>query len=334
MKGAYQRLQTITAGFKHLYVESKEVWRLSKLSPDMVTRRDRELIRTNKESVKKVAVFFVSQMPPVIGLLPIAVALTFPKHILSHHFWDDAQKEEFIQADRARQVQLSRQAIADFAPLLQMGPPSRRQASDMASPSDRDLSDGVETWKSSEHDWTRLHTWTTMFQQHKVLPQIDNRRARRLIHAHNICDSRIAEVVTPFFVQHGWLIDRAKDIVRDDALLLRDGLSDLTTRELQLAAFRRGFAPDASSSSSSSSPIAMKNDLDRWLTEQVTAHDRERILQECVTVPVPLYSYALVYLQAFNAATSASSSSSSSLSSSSSSAAAAAASSSSSSSSS
>lgn len=296
MKKAFQRVQTVTTGFKHLYLESKEVWKLSKLNPHVISRRERELIRTNKESVKKVAVFFIAQLPPVIGLVPIAIALTFPKHILSHHFWSEEQKENFLFEDRSRQISLSQDALGDILPFLHLGQARLPATSTLDSPHKVTAEETMAILKAAEYDWRKLHSWTTIFHHHHLLPDINTTRQHRLIQAHNICDSRIMEVTMPHWLLHSWLLQRAKDIVEDDLLLLQEGLTPLSHSELQTAAFRRGLSPYESTTN-------LQASLDYWLQEQVTQQERERIVSEIRGHSrEPLFTYALFYLQAFNAA--------------------------------
>lgn len=164
MQHALNRMRSVTVGFKKLFVETLEVRKLrQELNTRSLTRREHELLRTNSESLRKVTAFFVLQLPPVIGLLPIAVALTYPKHILTHHFWSDDQQTQFLWEDRQRQVQIANDSLRDILPLLHI-----HQARLPAASSDPSSSTDVNTvalLKASEHDWSKLYTWTTHFHR-------------------------------------------------------------------------------------------------------------------------------------------------------------------------
>lgn len=309
MQQVLNRMRSVTVGFKNLFVETLEVRKLRKELPTRsLTRKEHELLRTNSEAIRKVTVFFVLQLPPVIGLLPIAVALTYPKHILTHHFWNEEQQNQFLWEDRQRQVQLANESLRDILPLLHIHQP-RLPAASSGSSSAADVNT-IAVLKASEHDWSKLHTWTTHFHHHHIIPQalsasspLYSERIQRLSNAQNICGSRVLEVTMPSSVLYRWLQSRARQVVEDDQRLLQEGISQLTARELQHAVFRRGFSPF---DTSASTPMvrdtrAMQQDLQFWLDEQLNHQDRQRLMNDA-SFSDTLYPLSLAYLQAYNAA--------------------------------
>ena len=72
------RLGQIPKGFMNLFAESKEAFKLSYStsfpfikSKKELTRRDYELLRLNGNALTRMSIFFVLQLPPIIGAIPV-----------------------------------------------------------------------------------------------------------------------------------------------------------------------------------------------------------------------------------------------------------------------
>lgn len=111
----WTRIKSIPKGFVKLYHETKSV---NLLKDQLVTtRKENELIRSNVESLKKIVLFFFIQLPPVIGYFPMIIALHYPKQMLTHHFWTDEQKQQFLAEDfqnRKYHARLFAKEIANY----------------------------------------------------------------------------------------------------------------------------------------------------------------------------------------------------------------------------
>jgi hypothetical protein len=73
----FARVKRIPGGFKRLFYDCVEAYKLNKKSKNgPLTRREKELMRTSVGAAKKVGIFFILQLPPIIGLLPVTVSLS------------------------------------------------------------------------------------------------------------------------------------------------------------------------------------------------------------------------------------------------------------------
>lgn len=79
----FQRVSQVPSGFKKVYAETKLVMSLSNKKKssgqEYLCRREEELIRTNRLALSKLAGFFLAQIPPIIGYIPVC----FHPHIIS-----------------------------------------------------------------------------------------------------------------------------------------------------------------------------------------------------------------------------------------------------------
>jgi hypothetical protein len=80
------------------YQEHPRIFQKSIVS-QRFTYSEVQFIRLTIRSAKKVGFFFIIQLVPIIGYLPIAIALLFPKYILTEHFWTNEQKQLFFKQD-------------------------------------------------------------------------------------------------------------------------------------------------------------------------------------------------------------------------------------------
>jgi hypothetical protein len=93
----WSSIKAVPGGFGKLYRESKHAYALKEKL--VKTREERELLRSNAESLRTIALFFLLQLPPVVGYLCIIIGVQFPKQILTHHFWNDLHIQQFLGED-------------------------------------------------------------------------------------------------------------------------------------------------------------------------------------------------------------------------------------------
>jgi hypothetical protein len=124
----------IAGGFKSLYHEGKAVYRLRN-SKDLrfkdflayeshvtkfknseiyekLSSKEIESVKSTIKSFKKIGVLFVMQIPPIIGYLPVFVALGFPRQLLTKHFWDPEQVRKFAEMDHEERYKASSELIS------------------------------------------------------------------------------------------------------------------------------------------------------------------------------------------------------------------------------
>ena len=108
-----------------MYIETKQVYNIRKIkgnSPSSSlltfrTRNQHELVRSNASALIKFGVFFLIQLPPIVGYVIVIIAMRSPKYLLTPHFWTPEQLtkfrvEEHIQR-QASSVQLSTSGLLD-----------------------------------------------------------------------------------------------------------------------------------------------------------------------------------------------------------------------------
>jgi hypothetical protein len=81
---------------------------------EKLNRNEIEMAKLTLRSLNKIGIFFILQAPPVIGLIPIFVALLFPRYILTKHFWNKEQTEGFFQQDWEERYSASMKLFSDF----------------------------------------------------------------------------------------------------------------------------------------------------------------------------------------------------------------------------
>ena len=258
-------MKNTTNGFVLLFKETKDaakvIFNQSSKSSSLLksmTRTEVEFLRSNRESVKKMAGFFVLQLVPILGYVPIVVGLFYPRQVFSHHFWSDEQKLLFLSEEfeerRQHSVNLARelnflsvQSSKDFLLLL------RSQLDSI--PRDR-----------------------------LALKEISSAHLTALAGAVGVCSNKAVLVLSPNILLRYWLSKRAREITEDDSYILNnmtatDVLVTVDRAPLSLLeqiefCRRRGFdcsslltleltttPPTSSSSPSSIAPITGNNDV-------------------------------------------------------------------------
>ena len=108
VKSLYKSTSGIPAGFGKLYQEGKTAINItvsqnSKVVPtykgNCLSRQENNKKRSFIESIKILSPILLLYPSPLVGNLPIFVALMFPKQLLTYHFWSDEQKHLFLRED-------------------------------------------------------------------------------------------------------------------------------------------------------------------------------------------------------------------------------------------
>mmetsp|Transcript_12391 Transcript_12391/g.12010 ORF Transcript_12391/g.12010 Transcript_12391/m.12010 type:complete len:281 (-) Transcript_12391:108-950(-) len=205
-----KQVRSFPNAFKKLFLETKTVanLRYAKSLGRPLTRRECIMVKKNSESLGKVALFAVVQAIPIIGWLPMLVAIAYPRYLLTEHFWNDEQKELFM-----RQEYMERCKYA------------------------LELRDHIDS----------LSTITIQFSMFNLggkftsLGSLSRRHIKLLAGANAIHGSYMSHRFTPSFMTQ-WTMEKvASFILNDDRLLNTEGIEDLTNEELKEALLQRGF---------------------------------------------------------------------------------------------
>lgn len=109
-KQIYQRVQLFLTSLKGVVVTTYRVIPLRQKNPK--TRAEVELIRENNESLVPTVFLALSQFVPVLGNLPVLLAISYPRQMLSKSYWDDnllttIRNEEYAEKEASRQILLN-----------------------------------------------------------------------------------------------------------------------------------------------------------------------------------------------------------------------------------
>lgn len=96
------QIRQVPSGFKRVFVDTHRLYKLWKqkgFRKVNLSREEFEFKRETISSIAKLGVYFILQLPPIIGILPTIVALSFPRQLLTHHFWSESQREQFMMEE-------------------------------------------------------------------------------------------------------------------------------------------------------------------------------------------------------------------------------------------
>eukprot|EP01041_Mallomonas_annulata_P007993 gene7993-16357_t len=242
------KLKQIATGTKKLLLESKDVTILQFKKPDQSSRnrQEKELIRRNLESVKKIALFLVAQAPPIIGLIPVFIALRYPRHLLTPHYWDEEETSRFLIEEMNQRKQGATLVKQYISQIMNME---------------------IQQFKKKiqiDKDFVNV------FAPHGPL-FLDS-----LSHTHIVALSRANALSSidlllsslPSFILKNWLRKRALVISDDDKLLLTEDITSLSKSELISATVLRGIDPNLSESE-------LRTKLKLWLKHAKDVYKRK-----------------------------------------------------------
>lgn len=278
MKSVIQKVTSVTSGFGKVYADCKTLYGLK---GKVLNRRERELARVTEATVRKVGVLFILQLPPVIGLLPIALALTYPKQILTSHFWTEEQRKQYREEDWEETIKYAQMSMKDVNSVY------------LSTKSDVSSAFSADMTELTSDDFGRLRTWQKLFLDTKYHVSIAPEDLKTL--SRSLLSSGIDALdnATPVSLVRHWMASRAKEIISDDLLLIKEGINDLSTDEMRLIAMRRGFSPYQTD-------VQFKDTIDKWLSEQITHDERQAFLSESDRDLQLLNITSLFYLKAYN----------------------------------
>lgn len=231
-----KQVQSFPSAFKSLFLETKNVLSLrnAKRLGRPLTRRECLLVKKNSESIGKVALFAIVQSIPIIGWLPMLVAIAYPRYLLTEHFWNEEQKELFM-----RQEYVERCIYA------------------------LELRDHIDSISPIAIQFSMFN----LSGKFTSLGSLSSKHIKLLAGANAIHGSYLTHRFTPSFITQ-WAMEKvASFILDDDRLLGIEGIDDLTNEELKEALLQRGFHLPSDFNSDIS---FHQNSLRLWLQIQIS----------------------------------------------------------------
>jgi hypothetical protein len=326
------KIKVIPYGFKRVYQEGKEVARIlhqsdgAKRGGKHYSRRENELVRQHFASIRKLGIFFLVQLPPIIGYIPMFLALKYPRQILTYHFYDNdpPMLQRFLQEEFGDRNCYAVQLVC-YYPKPSMGIRSetsetssgKEKTEEQTGPSSDTATaqEGVNTAYASTQTKSKslvtLKDWHSLLNMKLLSSSSNNEENQRatasvddlsrrdylelLAKSNMIADSILGAVYSPSLFLRFWMSMRVKEIIQDDILLIQEGIDGLSPYELQQAVLRRGFAPNENET-------YLKQCLDVWLHQMLTEDDRNEILREGYLLSNYRHSKsaALMHLIAYN----------------------------------
>jgi hypothetical protein len=249
VKKFYGQVKQIFGGFKNLAYETKDVvflYREKKVRT--LTRLEAEKVRSNTASLIKLSGFYILQSIPILGLIPIYFALQNKRVYLTSHFWSDDEFNNYL-CDEYEERKEFREKLINYLNLT----PTQIGYKSTKGISQKDFLSYLSKWNNIDaiNDPMHLH----------------------LLSSTNNISSQLILKYTPSFGIRYWLKSRAQEILDDDELLSKEGLTNLSLKELQVACLRRGINPLGDR-------LELQISLSRWLsitTTIITNSDKSSI---------------------------------------------------------
>lgn len=94
-----KRIRGIPSGIKSVIqetVETVKILRSNNYTLKNLSRRQYELIRSNKATLQKLSFFLIANIPPIVGSLFAAFWLCYPRQLLTKHFWDENSQSSYL----------------------------------------------------------------------------------------------------------------------------------------------------------------------------------------------------------------------------------------------
>lgn len=235
----FHQAKQIPIGFKNVYNETKDVvaFRRKRYAGASLSRREEMILKNNSEALGKLFAFAISQIIPVVSWLPVLVALAYPRYLLTSHFWSDEQKKTFRETEHAERHQYALQ----LRELIGLG----------QSP----LCDHLPLFQSGG----KLSSLANLPSNHIKL----------LAGANATHESIVVHRLMPTFLTRLAMEDDAAFILKDDNLLRKEGLDDMSLEELIDASVKRGLNPITSDDTTN--VPEMRQRLTNWLNKSSTS---------------------------------------------------------------
>lgn len=237
-----KQAKQLPGGFRKLFNETRIglALRSQRSRGGTLSRREEIMLLKNSKALRKLALFAFVQTIPVAGWLPIIIALTYPRELLTSHFWSEDEKDSFVMQEYSERCQYA----------TEMG----NQLDQRCQPPYPDQSTSFPNAYSSSSIFLLPRTHLKMLA------------GANATHGNIITHRFSPNMLTCYMMEQ-----KAAFILRDDDFLRTGGLDDMTVDELQEALLLRGYNPTLSNAETDLHHF--KETLRRWLR----AHDSEKL---------------------------------------------------------
>lgn len=201
----YRLARQIPGGFGKVFQETKTSYYLweDRNKGKILTRRQQLALKKNFDDLGKLAIFAALQSIPVVGTVPMIVALTYPRLLLTSQFWSDEQKETFQLQEYDERCHYTLELVKYV---------SNRQASLSST-------------------------------QHFPLVCLSQEHINLLAGANSVYGHDMIYRIAPKFLTLHMMERISAFLCKDDILLRSEGLDDMCVAELREALLQRGIKP-------------------------------------------------------------------------------------------
>jgi LETM1-like protein len=235
-----KQAKQLPGGFRKLFNETRVglALRSQRSKGETLSRREEIMLFKNSKALRKLALFAFVQTIPVAGWLPIIIALTYPRELLTSHFWSEDEKESFVMQEYLERCQYAKEMENQLDQRCQ--PPYQSTS------------------------FPNAYSSSSIF----LLPRT---HLKLLAGANATHGNIITHRFSPNMLTCYMMEQKAAFILRDDVFLRTEGLDDMTVDELQEALLLRGYNPTLNNAETDLHHF--KETLRRWLR----AHDSDKL---------------------------------------------------------
>ena len=212
----YQLAKQLSAGFKKVYVETKDCFAIRKLRyrGKILSRREEIAVKKNSESLRRLFLIGILGDVPIIGWGLTIAALNYPRFFLTSHFWSSEQRIQFANEEHSERSQFSSELRRHIAAQSESSP------------------DSGSNIRSSSF---------LLNGKYSSLDNLSSEHIRLLAGANAIHGNILTRRLAPTFITKRMMKNVAMSIMKDDIRLRAEGLDSLTDEELHEALQKRGF---------------------------------------------------------------------------------------------
>eukprot|EP01031_Cornospumella_fuschlensis_P036960 gene36960-44838_t len=207
-----QSIRHIPKGIGRLYNDAKLMMSLRGQIKPPLTRKQREHIRITSASLRKAGLFILLQAPPIIGYLPVFIALCYPRQLLTHQFWTPAEHQQYLEEEFAE----------------------RKEAAEQFLESNTHVSIKIPA---------SLSDWVAELGKPVNITSVVSDPYAALSRIHYLYSVPALHGILPSSHLQTKLMAHSSQIISDDVDLHRENVQIEERLDLQLAALRRGINP-------------------------------------------------------------------------------------------
>jgi hypothetical protein len=209
-------------------------------APYSLSLREFEDFKYGFQGIKRVGVLGILVTPPIIGGTVAALAFLYPRQLLSLHFWTDAEESSFLEDEFQERLTYAASVKAELEA-------SAIYEAFLIAASTKAACSGYEASTTSR-------STTTQKRNTIELDRIPNMTISGVSGVESLSGAlglftnfgTSVRRAIPQRVLRNSLSKRAHEVILEDYLMRKEGLSSLTDREVQRHCVRRGLPPKGS----------------------------------------------------------------------------------------